>query len=171
VKALDAMKEVLNVFKDINFNIHFIADETPQGFQSLHGQGEVDENIRELCAIKYYPKNYKYMDYMWCRNKDIRSAEWQKCATKETGIDAKVIEKCATGDEGKKLLSEDIKNAKELNVSGSPSWFANNKYKFSALAPEQIRSNLCLYNKDLKGCEQKLSGDSGPAPAGGCGGN
>jgi protein-disulfide isomerase len=171
VKALNAMKEVLDAFKDdpIVFNVNFIADELPDGsFKALHGQPEVDENIRELCAIKYYPKAYKYMDYVLCRNGDIRSTEWQKCAV--GGIDAKVIEKCFTGGEGKKLHSENIKLAKDLGIGASPTWLANNKNQFSGVAAEQVKKNFCAYNATLKGCAKTLSGDA-KGPAGGCGAN
>lgn len=171
VKALDAMKEVLEAFKkDIKFEVHYIADEEGEGFRSLHGQQEVDENIRELCAIKYYGKNYKFMDYIWCRNKNIRSDDWKACTGKETGIDAAVIEKCSTGDEGKKLLREDIKIAQGLDVSGSPTWYANNLNRFSGLDPESIKSNYCRFNSGQAGCEKTLSGpDKTGAPAGSCG--
>ncbi len=171
VKALNAMKEVLDAFKDdsIAFNINYIADELPDGsFKSLHGQGEVDEDIRELCVIKNYPKGAKYMDYVLCRNADIRATEWQKCAT--GGIDAKVIDKCASGPEGKKLLSENLKLAKDLGIGASPTWLANNKNQFSGVAAEQIKKNFCAYNADLKGCAKTLSGDA-KGPAGGCGAN
>jgi predicted DsbA family dithiol-disulfide isomerase len=170
IKALNSMKEVLEAFKDdkINFEIHYIADEQAPGqFSALHGQGEVDENIRQLCAMKYYPKDYKYMDYIWCRNENIRDTNWQECA-KKAGMDVAKIEKCATGDEGKKLLSEDLKIAKALNIGASPTWLANNKFKFSGLAAEQIKQNLCSYNKDLKGCSKTLSSDV-QGPQGGCG--
>jgi predicted DsbA family dithiol-disulfide isomerase len=173
VRALDAMKEVLANFKgNIDFKVHFIATEEGEGFKALHGQPEVDENIRELCAIKYYPKNYKYMDYILCRNKNIRSNDWQSCTGGKTGIDTKKIEKCFSGDEGKKLLREDIKVAQGLNVRGSPTWYANNKHRFSGIDAETIKNQFCRYNKGLKGCENKLSGPdkSKKAPAGSCGG-
>mgnify|MGYP000896891353 FL=1 len=54
VKALNALPEIIDAFKEdgITLNINFIADEMPDGtFKALHGQPEVDENIRELCAI------------------------------------------------------------------------------------------------------------------------
>jgi hypothetical protein len=79
VKGLDAMKEVLENFKKndakIDFEIHFIGDgDAKTGLKAMHGQSEVDENIREICAIKHYPDNYKYMDYIWCRNKNIKES-------------------------------------------------------------------------------------------------
>ncbi len=171
VKAENAMREVLEAFKDdgLKFEIHFIADETAPGeFKALHGPSEVAENIRQLCAMKYYPKNYKFMDYIWCRNENIRDENWQECA-KKAGMDVAKIEKCATGDEGKKLHSEDIQIAKKLGFSASPTWLANNKFKFSGLAPAQIQQNICAYNKDLKGCSKTLTSDV-KGPQGGCGG-
>jgi len=165
-QALDAMKEVLDNFGDqIDFQINFIANENPDGtFSALHGQSEVDENIRELCAIKYYPDDYKYMDYIWCRNKNIRSTEWESCAT--DGIDENIIRACSEGVEGKQLHSENIKAANALGISASPTWMANNKYKFSGISAETVRSNLCE-NNELVNCDKTLSGDAG-APAGSC---
>ncbi|MBR57476.1 MAG: hypothetical protein CMH54_05380 [Myxococcales bacterium] len=173
VRALNAMDEVLKNFgDDLDFEIHFINDVDPNsktGFSSLKGDTEVRENIRELCAITHYPKNHKYMDYILCRNKNIRSENWQECAV--NGIDVKVIEKCSTGGEGKTLLGNDLKLAKSLGISASPTWLANNKHKFSGVDAETIRKNICIYNPGLKNCDKKLSGQApgGAAPAGACG--
>lgn len=173
VKAENAMIEVLDAFKGdgIQFEVHFIADEQPDGtFKALHGQPEVDENIRQLCAIDMYPKNYKWFEYIKCRNENIRNADWKACASK-VKMDAAAIEKCATGEKGKKLHSEDIKIAKSLGIGASPTWLANNKFQFSGVAPEAIKKNFCAYNKDLAGCEKTLSGAAAQGPAGGCGAN
>lgn len=174
-KALDAMKDVLKAFGNkIDFHVNYIATETPDGkFNALHGQPEVDENIRQLCAIKYYPKDFKYMDYIWCRNPDIRSAEWQKCAV--GGIDPKKIEKCSTGEEGRKLHSENIKIANGLEIGASPTWLANNKFKFSGISAPDIQKQYCAQNPGKKGCEKTIevappAPGAKPAPKGGsCG--
>ncbi len=171
VMGLDAMKEVLGAFgEEITFGVHYIADETPDGkFNALHGQPEVDENIRELCAIKHYPEKKKYMDYIWCRNKDIRSEDWKAC-TGSNGIDTAIIEKCSTGEQGKKLHSADIKLAQALKIGGSPTWLVNNRTTFNAITPKDIQKNLCEKNPDLSGCKAELKGDAKAAPAGSCGG-
>ncbi|MCB9556681.1 MAG: DsbA family protein [Deltaproteobacteria bacterium] len=174
VKAVDAMKEVLANFQGkLNFDVHYIASKTDKGFNALHGQPEVDENIRQLCAKKYHAKNNKYLDYLWCRNKNYRSNEWKACA-KESGMNLAKMEKCATGPEGAKLLEEDIKIAEALEVSGSPTWLANNRFKFSGIDAERIKSSICERNPKLPNCEKKLSGPQqqrgGAAPAGSCGG-
>lgn len=167
-RALDSMSEVLKAFGNrIDFKIHFIASVRGDGFRSLHGQAEVDENIRELCTIKHYPKNYKYMDYIWCRNRKIKDKHWQTCTGKKTGIDAKVIAACATGDEGKKLLREDLKLAQKLRIGSSPTWMANNRHVFHGIPPETIKRAFCKRNKGLAGCEKKLSTKS-PVPDGVC---
>lgn len=152
VQALNSMQEILPAFKDdIDFSIHFIASEAGDGFRSLHGQAEVDEDIRQLCAIKHYPEDYKFMEYIWCRNKDVRNPDWKSC-TGSNGISAEVIEKCFTSGEGKELLREDIKIAEALEVAGSPTWLANNRYKFSGLAASDVKKQFCERNPQLQGC-------------------
>lgn len=170
IRALNSMKEVLSAFENkIDFVIHFIGDEEQQGeLTSMHGQSEVAEDLREICAQHYYKKDYKFMDYIWCRNEDIKSEDWKKCAT--GGISAEVIEKCSTGDEGKKLLSQDFKVARGLSIGASPTWMVNNRFRFSASTPEQIKQFFCAYNKGAKGCEKRLSNEA-KGPQGGCGAN
>ena len=170
LKALNAMDEVLKNFENkIDFDVHFIATAQGDGFKALHGQPEVDENIRELCAIKYYGKDYKYMDYVLCRNKNIKSTEWQAC-TGNNGIDTATIDKCFNGGEGKKLLRADIEIANGMGIGASPTWLANNKYKFSGIDAETIKTHLCKHNKDLPNCDKKLSGPPPRKQGGGGGG-
>ena len=167
-QALDAMEEVLEAFGDeIDFHVQFIATEaTPGTFRSLHGQPEVDENIRELCAISYYPADYKYMDYIWCRNKDIRSDDWEPCV-KEAKMSTSIMRTCAEGDAGINLHSENIKLGNQLGIGASPTWLVNNKYTFSGIDAETIKVNFCRYNPGLEGCGETLSATS-DVPAGQC---
>lgn len=172
VMALNAMKDVFEAFKGdkLDFHVNYIANEVEPGkFNSLHGQGEVDENIRELCAIKHYPKNY--MDYIWCRNENIRSSEWKTCA--KGAIKADVIEKCFNGEEGKKLHSENIKIGNQIGIGGSPTWIINNKFQGGGVDAVSIQRQICAHNEKLKGCaKDKIivpkEGEK-PAPQGGCG--
>ncbi len=164
--ALISMKSVLDNFKkDIDFHVNYIANRTKTGFDSLHGQSEVDENIRQLCAAKNYAKDYKYMDYVVCRSKDYRNPTWKPCA--KDGIDAAVIEKCVK-DEGTKLLEENIKLANTLQIGGSPTWLANNRHKFQGVDAERIKSEFCKRNEKLAGCKNTLSTQS--KVKGSCGG-
>jgi hypothetical protein len=171
VRALDAMKEVLRNFagQDVGLGVHYIAAATPTGFRSLHGQPEVEEDIRGVCAMKHYGAKLKFMEYIWCRNPNIADADWKPCA--KNGIDPKVIEACSTGPEGKKLLQENIKLAEALVVEASPSWLANNKFAFSGIDAESIKKNLCQHNPGLKGCDKTLSGPPAEGPGAGGGGS
>jgi hypothetical protein len=172
VRTVDAMKDVLDVFgkdqKLLDFELNFIGQERGDQLTSMHGQAEVDEDVRQLCAQKIYKKKYKFMDYVFCRNKDYRSADWESCA--KNGIQAAAIKKCAEGDEGKQLLRESFKKAADLGISGSPSWLLNNKYDMNARNPEAIKKAFCDKNQGVKGCDKQLSSESNAPPAGSCGG-
>ncbi|MBI4918220.1 MAG: DsbA family protein [Acidobacteria bacterium] len=169
VQALDAMREILTAFgADIAFDVHFIADAAGDGFQSMHGQGEVDEDIRELCAKKLYRDNNKFMDYIWCRNKDIHNAAWQTCAT-EAGMDVAALETCSTGDQGRQLLREDIALGRTLGFNSSPTWLVDNKRQAGGADPRTIQQAICQGNPQFQGCNAQLSGPP-PRPQGGGGG-
>ncbi len=157
-KALDAVDKVLEVFgKNIDLDIYYIGNEKNGKLTSMKGQSEVDENIRQLCAMKYYPKNHKYMEYITCRNKNIRSPKWKSCA--KDGIKPEVIEKCSTGEEGKKLFAESLKVPQKLGFGASPTWLANNKHKFSGIDANRVQQMFCRYNPENPGCEKKIEKD------------
>ena len=166
VKGVNSMKEVLKNFgRRVKLKIHFIGGEKDGEPTSMHGRAEVEENIRMLCAAKRYRKRNKYLDYIWCRFKgdSWRTADWKKCAV--NGISAQVIERCASGP-GKKMLLQDIKVAKKLGISASPSWLANNRYKFTGVTAEKIKTELCKRNPKLKNCDKKLTSSSAPSGGG-----
>lgn len=172
VRTVDAMEEVLKNFgndpKKMDFELNYIGQEQDGKLTSMHGQGEVDENIRQLCAQKHFPKKFKFMDYVLCRNKDYRSNDWEACA--KNGISAAIIKKCAEGDEGKQLLSASFKKAEDLGISGSPNWLLNNRFDMNARNPEAIKAAFCAQNQGVAGCDKTLTSDSQAPPAGGCGG-
>ncbi|MBU1243116.1 thioredoxin domain-containing protein [Myxococcota bacterium] len=170
VKAFDAMKEVLKNFGNkIDFKVYFIADKVGTGFNALHGQPEVDENIRELCAMKNYAKDFKYMEYIWCRNPQIHNPDWKGCA--KDGIDPAVIEACFNGEEGKKLLEDSLLVAKMSKVGGSPTWIANGKNKFSGIDAETVKTEFCKYNDKVYAaeCKNTLTKNTQMPAGGGCG--
>jgi hypothetical protein len=153
----------------IDFSIHYIGDGDASSLSSMHGAPEVEEDRREACVIKHYPK--QYMDYIWCRDKAINDANWQACTGKGTPFDTDAIKTCSEGDEGKQLLAGSFADSKAAGIGASPTWIANNRYKFSGVDAETIKENICAHNK-LPGCDNKLSGQAAPAGGGqqpGCG--
>ncbi|MDJ0764197.1 MAG: hypothetical protein QNJ97_14540 [Myxococcota bacterium] len=173
VRTVDAIDEVLKNFgkdrKKIDFELNYIGKEQNGKLTSMHGQAEVDENIRQLCAQKHYPKNYKFMDYVFCRNKDYRSAEWESCA--KGGIQPAVIKKCSEGEEGKQLLAASYKKSNDLGITGSPNWLLNNKFDMHGRDPNAIKTAFCQKNEGTGGCEKTLSTKSNAPPSGSCGAN
>jgi hypothetical protein len=182
VRTVDAVQEVLDNFKKdrkkIDFRLEFIGRETDGKLTSMHGQGEVDEDIRQLCAQKYYERNYKFMEYVLCRNeaykknrgKEPEGNEWEACA--KGGIQPAVIKKCFEGEEGQQLLAESFKKASDLGITGSPNWLLNNKFDMNGRTPEAIKNAFCAKNEGIAGCENTLSAETpgGRPPAGSCGG-
>jgi hypothetical protein len=162
------MKEVLAAFgKTMDFSVHFLAAEPfPGQFTSLHGAAEVAEDLRQICAQKYYKKANKFMEYLLCRAADYSSAEWEKCAV--NGIKAAVLKKCSEGEEGRALLSADITNNEKLGMNASPTWVANNNSMFSGISALEIQEAFCNVNQGVKACAKPLS-DSAKVPSGACG--
>ena len=165
-EAVKALKEVEDNFgEELDFEIHYIASEQGDGFSSLHGQYEVDENIRQLCVLEHSPD--VWFDYVYCRSTNgVKNVDWNTCAT-QTGVDVDAVQTCFEGDEGANLLREDIKIANSLGISASPTWLANNRYQFSGIDAETVKSNYCAYNEKLAGCENVLTSTSA-VPSGSC---
>lgn len=166
-KAEEAMMEVIEALPDIDVEIYFIADYENGKFSSMHGEEEVNENLRQVCIIHHYPE--KIWDYLACITKNYtKSAEiWKNCA-ESAGIDVNLIENCWEGEEGKELLRENIERAKTLGFSASPTFLINGKYIISGLrSAEELKQVICSVNKNLRGCEKELSKSTG-LPSGAC---
>lgn len=167
-KAIEALKDFTDSVKGITYEVHYIASEATDGFESLHGQYEVDEDIVQLCVIKHSPD--KFLSYAYCRStKGIKGIDWNACAA-EAKVDIAAVKACFEGTEGKALLKEDIKIASSLGIGSSPTWIANNKYQFSGIDAETVKQNMCQHN-DLEGCDKTIqSSSTSEVPAGSCGG-
>ena len=176
VQVLNAMEEVLDNFgrdrSKIDFRVEFVGQVSDDGeLSTMHGQSELDENLREICAQQHYPNNYQFMDYVLCRNKNIRSDDWEECATGP--IKADVIRQCAEGQEGRRLLQESFELANSLGFRGSPSWLLNNRHTIRGRDPESIKSEYCERN-ELPECSNTLTkgqprGRRGGGGGGSCG--
>jgi hypothetical protein len=171
IAALNSMREVLSAFPgEINFTVNYIlsVDEKTGKLGSLHGRAEMDEDIRQLCAKKYQPGGYKYLDYIWCRNQDPLNGSWEACA-EAGGLDAAAIRACGEGDEGRKLLAENFQDNYALRISSSPTFMVNNKRLFNAISADEIQAGICGVNQGLTGCGKTLSNET-TTPGGSCGG-
>lgn len=159
-QAMVAANEVVQHFgKDITLNVHFIGQMQGDQLTSMHGQAEVDEDIREICAATKYPKDHQFAKYLACRSKDYRNPNWQPCA-KEAGMDEKVIQKCFDG-EGKALLKKSFQFAESLKIGASPTFLSNNRREFNAVDAASLQKQFCADNPDVKGCAQPIAAKQG----------
>jgi glutaredoxin len=160
--ALTSMKQVLKHFgnnkKNIDFKIEFYGQIIDDELYSMHGDTEVEEDLRQICAQKNYRENFKFLEYMLCRAEafqknrgDEDEDTWEECAT--DGIKASVIRECSKGAEGRKLLAQSFEFTERLGIKGTPSWLVNNKYPIQGNTPEQITDAFCRINKKVKGCK------------------
>lgn len=110
---------------DKTIQLRYVVSYNPQTgeFQSLHGSGEWEENVRQLLIAKYYPE--KFWKYLEIRNKDYRSSRWDK-AMKEAGINVnKITKKFDT--EGIELLKAEAAYGEEYGVNASPTFLWEGK--------------------------------------------
>jgi glutaredoxin len=107
----------------VDYNVYFIGNVAGDSFQSLHGQPEVDENIRQIC-IQENDKDL-YVDYLACLNQNYQNAEgmWEGCAN-EVGIDVLSLKSCFE-NEGKELLKASFAASNQVGATGSPTIYVN----------------------------------------------
>jgi len=154
----NAMYPVYKLLKDnMDFKLYFIATETDNGFSSLHGQPEVDEDIRQVCIINKYPDNY--FSYIQCVNEDYQNVGdvWEGCA-EEFDIDVTEITKCYQSDEGAELFSENIQKAEEYGVTGSPTMFINGERYVGQRTPQLFQEAVCCgFGEQPLGCSEEIT--------------
>jgi hypothetical protein len=163
IEAINSLKDLLPAFNgQINVTVNYIGELDGKGMPtSPMGRDEVDEDLRQLCAMKIYPDGLKYLDYIWCRNRNL-TGNWSDCA-RETGLNATEIETCAGGEEGNSLISASFRETRQLGIINSPTFLINNKKRFvNAVSASQIREGICSANNDLDVCGKNLT-STGPA--------
>jgi hypothetical protein len=168
VQAEDGLFGVIDAFgSDVQVNIRFIVSDLGGGnFGSLHGQPELDENLRQLCIMQNYPD--KFFEYLECFNPNYRSAESQfaACAA-QLGFDANMINNCITSDNAVSALQDDVALTTELGVRGSPTYYINGEKYSGGRDAASVQSYICNLNPTLSGCSAQLSGTQ-QQPSGSC---
>jgi len=170
VQAEQPMGDVLKLLKDkIDFELHFIATANSDGtFTSLHGQPEVNGDLIQVCAMNQNPG--KYFDFILCQNKDNKNIDtnWEQCAT-ENGLNVNKLKDCWQGEEGKKLLTENIKASEENSVTGSPTILINGVNYQGQRTAEAFKQGICSgFNTQPSECSQTLTTQTATA-SGNCG--
>jgi len=140
--------------KKVDFTLRFIGDVLPDGtLDSMHGDLELEEDLRMVCAQDLYPERYRFMDYVNCRAEAYVSKDWEACVPK--GMSARKIEKCATGERGAKLLAESFELSDATGLVASPTWLLNDKFEMEGRTAKAILEAFCERN-DMPRCAEEI---------------
>ena len=170
------MYPVYQLLKDkVEWKIHYIVSVDGTTVNSLHGQPEVDQDIREVCVKRDYGMDafWKFMTYV-NDNCGSNGACWEDAA-KAAGADANKIKECLIKD-GITLMKAEAEASSTAGASGSPTLIINGVKTNSVYSYGQsdtYKETICnAFNTAPSTCSTKLSSSSSTASSGaaaGCG--
>lgn len=180
-QAEEAIKPVYDLLKDkADFNAHYViykdyqggsAQFCIEGYCSMHGIQELNQNIREMCVRKLYSQK-EWFDFAIEMNSKCSYQNADACWTdvaKGLKLDDKKIADCEK-TQGLELVKAEYELNTLLGVQGSPTIFVEGASFEGARTPAGYEAGLCAaYKTAPKECEQKLAGET-TAPASGAGG-
>ncbi|PIU61737.1 hypothetical protein COX58_03190 [archaeon CG_4_10_14_0_2_um_filter_Archaea_38_6] len=117
---------------------------------SLHGPEEVENDIAQLCAMKYYNN---WTDFITAHiNNDMNISK----TIQNMGYNETLMNECINSEIGWNLYAEDILVADELSVSSSPTYVFDNVIIGTSSALSLTNGPLgllCSLHNALSGCE------------------
>lgn len=170
IQAEQIMKPVVDLLGNkATIEPQFIVSVSGTTVNSLHGDYEAKEDMRQACIWKDYGQTifWKYVDYVNgnCNSDNIDTC-WKTAAT-NASIDVSKVETCVT-NEGLNLMKEEETLANQNGVSGSPTLLINGALYSGARTPEDFKQAICsAFNTPPSECSQTL-GTSGGTASGGC---
>lgn len=179
-QAENAMKPVaalLGSKADIRVRyITTITGNTVASVWSLHGTSEAKEDLRQICIIKKNPEKFwEYLGqfneacYPQYQNASLLDACWRN-VTMAVGIDSKIIETCASGEEGLALLKADEALSNKDGASSSPTLIINGQEYRGTRTPDAYKQAICdRFVTPPAECSTILPPVSGTVVSGGCG--
>ena len=179
IQAEAAMKPVVDLFgTNADIQVHFIANvggTTPDSVQSLHGAVEAQEDLRQVCIMKYYDQKtlWKYIMPIDNNCSSLRSDTtaydtcWKNAAT-SAGINVSKIDACSTGSEGVNLLKADEALTTQYGISGSPTLLINGVTYNGERTADAYKAAICSgFTTQPSVCSQNLS-STAAAASGNC---
>ena len=155
VQMESAMRPVVSLLGNAtDIRVRYIASvrgDTLSSIQSLHGNAEGVEDVRQVCIAKYAPgsyweyiKNFNAQCYpKW--NNATTLAACQQNVTAALGLTADTITQCIDGGEGLALLKEDAALVTKNNARSSPTLLINGQKFTGARTPENVKQAICSH--------------------------
>ena len=172
IQAEQAMKPVVDLLgSKVTIEPHFIVSVSGTTVNSLHGEYEANEDMRQACIWKNYNQAtfWKYLDYLNSNcNKNNLDTCW-KDAAKNASVTVSKIETCQTS-EGLDLMKAEEALSTKNGVSGSPTLIINGVVYSGARTAEAYKQAICNATTTPPAeCSQTLSSAGSTTTSGGCG--
>lgn len=146
----------------------YIVSKTGDTYSSLHGEQELNQDVRELCVYKYQPE--KFWDFLKAVNTDCTYENADTCWTgpaRKTGVDINKISQCQK-QEFETLLDQQIALTTQYNVSGSPTLLINETSYTGSRTAEDFKQAICsAFSNPPEECSTTLE-DETKGAQGGC---
>jgi glutaredoxin len=145
-------------------------------FESLHGDQELRQDVREICALSQtqLSSTVNAMDKWWrfvslvnanCTDKNADTC-WTVQA-QEAGLDTAQITACVQ-NQMKDLLEKEIAESTKYQAQGSPTFYINDVLYNGGRSPESLKKAICdSFNNPPAECSQVLGQETAPT-SGGC---
>ncbi|MGB9706974.1 MAG: DsbA family protein [Microgenomates group bacterium] len=139
-------------------------------WESLHGDGELHQDIREICAFQLGDLE-KWWKFVSLVNQKCNAQNADSCwegQAKEAGLEVEKIKACEK-EKANELLKKEVEEAEKYQASGSPTVFINETLYNGGRAPEDYKKAICAaFEKQPKECQTVLGAETQAPAAGGC---
>jgi hypothetical protein len=165
------MMPVAELLKNsINIEPHYIVSKTGNEYQSLHGEQELNQDVRELCVYKYQPE--KFWAFLKQVNQDCTAENADTCwkgAASKVGININQISNCEKNEKNA-LLDAEIALTEKYGVGGSPTLLINETTYQGGRSEEAYKQAICgAFNQAPQECNTVLGETTDKTTAsGGC---
>lgn len=169
-QAEKAMKPVVDLLGNkAKIEPHYIVSVSGDTVNSLHGEYEAKEDMRQACVWREYGQTvfWEYVSYINdnCDKSNLNTC-WKDAAT-SANINVTKVEECVE-TKGLSLMKEEEELADQHRVTGSPTLIINGQKYTGSRTPEAFKQAICSgFITEPEECSQQLS-STGGSPSGGC---
>ena len=133
--------------------VRYIGEVSGNTITAMHGDGEAQENLRQICIREEQPA--KYWNYVACYMKKATGKLANgmpmgdaKACERETGVDSAKVNACmTTPSKGLAYAKADFALATKYNATGSPTVLLNgttaSEFDFGGRTSDAVRSMVC----------------------------
>jgi len=141
--ALEVLLKVSNHLKKrAALNLYFIISKEKENWTSLHGQSELDENLRQAVIAAYRPEALG--SYLSCMLQKSKSP----VCLKEAGIQTQDLDGLIRAS-GFRILESHYARTEKLNIHASPTLYIDNQPYEAAIEEQSLLRALC--SRGLRG--------------------